>query len=410
MPLMLALISALAAEPLYHDGTARRAESVLTRDTDVRPETVQPMPLWLGDRLDVVGGLRASACTTPASGQALAAGLRDAERFAEVDALDAAWEAAQRAIALLPCLDVPVRPWEAAGAHDLASALATRRGAAPGVAVAEARQALAYDPSHPFTHQVEAGVIEAARAASGAPSTLHLPPGDRRWQILVDGRPTEGSQALLVPGRHLLQVLDRRVRTLVIDVGDTPDAGALVLPEVAPTDLALDDADTRAWLARALDRFGPAEGASWLVLRDQVWRVDPSVPGWQRYDRRAPRAVRPALLTVLGATVAGSAGLAGWSWATWSTLDGCGVRPVPGPCAAVVDAGTGLIVDAEGWSRARATHLTTAVVGTVGVALSGVALGVVASRSRAPHAVELSLALRPDGAGVAVHVPLGGAR
>ncbi|MCB9682637.1 MAG: hypothetical protein H6733_14320 [Alphaproteobacteria bacterium] len=400
MSLAWLLVTAWAAEPAYYDGDVDHALRLLARDADRTAEDVRPAPLWFGERLDVVGGLGVVRCDTPVSGLDVADHLADAERWAGTDALDAAADAVQQAIDALPCLDVPVRAWEAARAHDLASALDVARGRPRDVAVAQARQARAYDPDHAFVHQVDADVLTAVQTGPTATSTLWLPPGLRPGEVLVDGRPVGPGSVALTPGRHLVQALGARVTTLAVDVPATPAQGVLLTAAVPIDAIDLDDAADRAWLVGALARWGPLDRPAWVVVRDRVWRTEDG--GWFRYDRRPPRAVRPTLLALLGSATAGAATVAVVEAVRFGQLGACGTdRAGPG-CVPYVDPVTGLILDADGWGAARRRTTAWALGFAGATALTGSLVAVVATRSRAPHAVQVAVDVRPEGAGLRI--------
>ncbi|MCB9665243.1 MAG: hypothetical protein H6732_14120 [Alphaproteobacteria bacterium] len=398
LALLLASGGAGAQEPLFHDADVRRALDVLARDAAVEPEQVRPAPLYFGRAVDVVGGLAARPCEVPVSGQVLADALRDAEAYATLGAREPTLVALDAALGALGCLDVPLRSWEAARVHDLASAVHLGLlGDAPG-AVRHAVQALLFEPQHAFQLQVDAAVLEEARTrvAEATRSTLLLPPGIWRWRVLVDGHPAEAAEVELPAGEHVVQVLGAPVVTLRVEVGTRAGRAALLVPDLDLAELDLDQPAAQRWLQAARARWGGGEEPAWVVVRGRLWHVDAD-GGWQRYEPRPPRVLRPVFLGLTAGGVAAGGAVAAVGWSRWADLATCGTPDAAAGCAPFVDAASGLIVDADGWGEARDVQRAAGIAGLSAAVVSGSLLALVASRSRAPHPVGVSLLPTADG-------------
>lgn len=395
-----------ASDALYHDEDPARALRLVARDADRSAADLRPAPLRFGGDVGVVGRWGSRRCSDRVAGDVLGAALRHAEQDALDGLRDQASRGAADALAMLACMEVPLRPFEVGRAHDLSSALAELRGERE-LAVAHAYQALVVRPDTPLELQVVPEVIAAAHARREAaqPSTLWLPPGLETFRVLVDGAPARASSVQVWPGAHVVQVLLEDVHTLAVEVPEAPSSAALVLPDGATPPVSLDAPDTRAWLSVAMGRWGAPGARTWFVVRRRVWEADLTTSSWQRYEARPAKAVRPALLALTSAGVVAGGVVAGLYGARWADGGRCGQAGAdPAVCAPFVDARTGLLFDPDGLVAARGRDGGVAIAGGVVAVLSAVALGVVAQRAQGPRAVQVAAAPHAEGVGMSVAV------
>jgi hypothetical protein len=307
--------TASADEPILHDGDPGRAVAAVAAATGE--------PAWAFDPVTVaqiagsgepwVEGAAPIACPTRWTNTALRerlSGAEDRARYAAFADVRADLESAELGFA---CLS---EPSEASLATELYSLLAVARaelGDADGAADAFSR-AMRFTPELPWDDKLNPryrpAYDDARRAlATGGEGELRLGPGPQ-VRLWVDGRPVEGGVVRLPAGWHLVQTLQPKIASFVVDLRSGAQVRVFVPSSLADAKLADIDVAWRpalgAWLAR--------QGAAWAWEDGKVWRLGASweelpVPTDPRRTASIGRALR---FTGLGLGIAGL-GVAGYS-------------------------------------------------------------------------------------------------
>ncbi|MFZ5477604.1 MAG: hypothetical protein ACOZNI_12580 [Myxococcota bacterium] len=274
--MFLSLALAHAATTVLFTGDPRealRASAAVAKTWDLRLVTA-------GELVDepIVSGA-APPCATPATNAEVRTAVQRAESRIAYQELPQALADLRDAGARLPCLAEPVEASLAARLYFLFGV------ADPSMDAYWWTRALAFSPDlawdERFPPERRAGFDRAREARAKAVAVPVIAGESKLW---IDGRPAGDT---LAPGFHVVQVLEPKVRTFVVDVDDAP-LHVLTAPAVAAALASPEDARSRALLDAAL------AGRDALVYTDgAVWR-----PGeWTRTPapRTPPAWVRPTL-------------------------------------------------------------------------------------------------------------------